>query len=160
MSGKILQDLLVRNAQLRCFFLCSVMDSCPLSPVSIWSYFGLKPDSPTVLSSHLMHQEFTPIGRGFIVTLRGRILDVRRRKRERAFSKTRGSAVRIFYDDIASCLFFVLFFFCHISIMFVIGCFRLEGGVVVSYFISCTARPFGPWPTGEQAHNTHHQSST
>ena len=28
-------------------------------------------------------QEFTPIGRGFIVTLRGRILDVRRRKRER-----------------------------------------------------------------------------
>ena len=51
------------------------------------------------------------------------------------------------------------FFFGIISIMYVIGCIRLEGGVLDSYYISCNARPFGQ-PTGEQAHNTHHQSST
>ena len=66
----------------------------------------------------------------------------------------------------ASCLFFILYifyvwiFFGIISIMFVIGCIRLEGGVLDSYYISCNARSGRPSPPGKQAHNTHHQSST
>ena len=57
--------------------------------------------------------------------------------------------------------FCIIFLGIFISILFVIGCFRLEGGVGYSYYISCIApAPAGFSPPGKQEHNTHHQSST